>query len=137
MARTRDEILSSLKWSKSKRVNTKRGKRFVRSAKVTPEVLELWDREQSVLYGLGYSVTEYNGQKQISEWREKEEVQEDTGERTVESRLDRLSKTARRDLSKKHAPRGPMKGFLFGRPVEEVCAIMKNGWNADFTGPKS
>ena len=123
---TSAEILSSLRWSKARLVQTKKGPRFVRSATATPDVLELWDTERRKLYDAGYSVGEYNGEMQISEWRENEESRPAAPdvERTVESRLDRLTKTNMRALSKKYAHTGPMTGFLFGRPVEEVQRIV-------------
>ena len=68
--KTREAILASLSWSAPREVPTKKGPRMVSSAPVNDEVLALWGRERSEMYGLGYSVSEFRGKWQISRWTE-------------------------------------------------------------------
>lgn len=68
--KSREEILAALKWSEPRQVPTKRGDKIVRSAEINDEVSSLYAREKDEMYRLGYSVTQYRGIWQISEWRD-------------------------------------------------------------------
>lgn len=117
----RTEILDSLSWSKPRNVMTKRGQKSVTSATATPEVLQLLETERAELSALGYSLSDWDGKKQLSRWSDPVAP----GEPAKPSRKDKLSKSNVRDLIRKYTPRKPMPGFLFGRSREECQAIIR------------
>jgi hypothetical protein len=67
-ARTREEILSSLTWGAPREIQTKRGPKTVRSAPANDEVFDLMSRERDEMYRAGYSVSQFRGVWQISQW---------------------------------------------------------------------
>jgi SWI/SNF-related matrix-associated actin-dependent regulator 1 of chromatin subfamily A len=68
---TRQDVLDHLRWTKPIEVATVKGQRIKREAAVTPEAMELFDREGPELYALGYVLGEWprgSGKKRITKW---------------------------------------------------------------------
>lgn len=72
--KTPEEVLSSLKWSEPREVQTKAGPRIVSSAPATDEVFTLWREGSESLRKLGYSIGQFRGAWQLSRWQKLPEV---------------------------------------------------------------
>lgn len=68
---TRDDILDSLRWGEPIETPTKKGPRLRTVAKATPAAIQLFDREGSDLYALGYTLSEWpkgSGKWSVTKW---------------------------------------------------------------------
>lgn len=70
---TREDILSALRWSAPREVQTKLGPRIVTSADANPLVFDLWRAESAALKSDGYSLSEFRGKWQLSRWEKMQE----------------------------------------------------------------
>lgn len=66
-----EDIVAALSWSAPKEVNTKNGPRIMRSAKLTDEMSDLWQRDRDWCFERGYSVSEWpkgSGKWNVTKW---------------------------------------------------------------------
>lgn len=67
----REDILESLRWGKQQEIETKKGPRLRTTAPATQSAINLFEREGSDLYALGYTLSEWpklSGKWSVTKW---------------------------------------------------------------------